>query len=118
MNLTHRPDQIPAAIARCDQRLRDIATKRAATLTDLTNLLHEDRQSGRAIMRPALHRLLAMLGMGTLSLDTNLVIDGSFVNHAPAVQAGGVVGLVSGHFVSSIWARTFATADSSADSAA
>lgn len=30
MNLTHTPDQTPAAIARVDAWLRDIATKRAA----------------------------------------------------------------------------------------
>ena len=41
MNLTHRPDQIPAAIARCDQRLRDIATKRAATLAHRDALLDQ-----------------------------------------------------------------------------
>lgn len=44
MNLTYRPDQIPAAIARCDQRLRDIATKRAATIAHRATLLDQISQ--------------------------------------------------------------------------
>lgn len=41
MNLTHTPDQIPAAIARIDAWLRDIATKRAATIAHRDALLDQ-----------------------------------------------------------------------------
>lgn len=44
MNLTHAPDQIPAAIARIDERLRDIATKRAATIAHRDGLLDQISQ--------------------------------------------------------------------------
>ena len=48
MNLTHSPDQIPAAIARCDARLRDIATKRAETIARRDQLLDQISQCDQA----------------------------------------------------------------------